>query len=143
MTESALQPFHLAFPVHDLEAARHFYESVLGCAVGRTDARWIDFNFFGHQITAHLVGGEIKPVATNAVDNEKVPSRHFGIILEMDGWQQLADRLKEQNSDFLIEPTVRFRGGPGEQATLFIRDPSGNVLEFKAFADPDRIFATD
>lgn len=143
MTESALQPFHLAFPVPDLEAARHFYESVLGCAVGRTDARWIDFNFFGHQITAHLTEGEIKPAATNPVDDEQVPSRHFGIILDMNDWRQLAARLKEQNVDFLIEPTVRFRDRPGEQATLFIRDPGGNALEFKAFADAGRIFATD
>lgn len=142
MRES-LQPFHLAFPVHDLEVARHFYASVLGCAVGRTDDRWIDFNFFGHQITAHLVEGGSETAVTNLVDDEQVPSRHFGIILDMDGWQQLARRLEERNADFLIEPTVRFRGQPGEQATLFIRDPSGNALEFKAFADAGRVFATD
>ncbi len=143
MTDT-LQPFHVAFPVHDLAAARRFYETVIGCRVGRSAEGWIDFDFFGHQITAHLSEPEAgDPVPTNAVDRERVPVRHFGVILDMQAWRRLAERLKERGAEFLIEPTVRFRDRPGEQATLFIRDPSGNALEFKAFADPDRIFAAD
>lgn len=134
--------FHLAFPVHDLEAARGFYEGLLGCGVGREAPRWIDFDFHGHQITAHLAetGGE---VAANPVDGDRVPARHFGLILERPAWDALAQRLLEADATFLIEPKVRFRGRPGEQATMFVRDPSGNALEFKSFADEAAIFARD
>jgi len=134
--------FHLAFAVHDLEAARTFYTGLLGCAVGRESARWIDFDFQGHQITAHLVES-LEEVAANPVDGDRVPARHFGLILERDAWDALAARLHDAGTPFLIEPRVRFPGRPGEQATLFIRDPSGNALEFKAFADERQIFSLD
>ncbi|NGX17661.1 VOC family protein [Wenzhouxiangella sp. XN24] len=134
--------FHLAFPVHDLEAARAFYAGLLGCAVGRESARWIDFDFHGHQITAHLVES-LEEVAANPVDGDRVPARHFGLILERDAWDALAARLRDAGTPFLIEPRVRFPGRPGEQATLFIRDPSGNALEFKSFADERQIFSLD
>lgn len=136
----ALRPFHLAFPVTDLAAAERFYTEVLGCRVGRTDARWIDFDFFGHQITAHLVeatGG----TASNPVDGDDVPVRHFGVVLTRPQWDALAERLRAAGAEFLIEPRIRFRGEPGEQATMFIRDPSGNAIEFKAFENDARIFA--
>ena len=132
-------PFHLAFPVHDLEAAREFYAGLLQCPVGRESSRWIDFDFYGHQITAHLSPGEIA-APTNAVDGEAVPVRHFGAILAMDDWRALARRLRNADVEFLIEPQTRFEGEAGEQATFFVRDPSGNALEFKAFADTARIF---
>lgn len=135
-----LRPFHLAFPVTDLAAAERFYTRVLGCRIGRTDARWIDFDFFGHQITAHLVeatGG----TASNQVDGDDVPVRHFGVVLTRPQWDALAERLRAAGAEFLIEPRIRFRGEPGEQATMFIRDPSGNAIEFKAFEDDARIFA--
>ena len=132
-------PFHLAFPVTDLESTRHFYRDVLGCRVGRQSERWIDFDFRGHQISAHLVD-QYPAVATNEVDGRQVPVAHFGLVLEWERWQQLAQSLHEQNVEFLIEPHVRFRGEVGEQATLFIADPSGNGLEFKAFRDPDEVF---
>ncbi|HUO81603.1 MAG TPA: VOC family protein [Gammaproteobacteria bacterium] len=135
-------PFHLAFPVTDLGAARAFYAGTLGCPVGREAERWIDFEFFGHQITAHLAR-DTGPAATGAVDGDRVPVRHFGVILEWDAWQALAERLGERGVAFLIKPRIRFRGEPGEQATLFIEDPSGNALEFKAFRDPARIFARE
>ena len=135
------RPFHVAFPVHDLAAIRHFYETVLGCTVGRTDERWIDFNLFGHQITAHLTETKAQANSTNAVDGHAVPVSHWGVILTMGEWQTLADRLRQAGVKFVIEPYLRFEGQPGEQATLFIRDPSGNALEFKAFADDAMIFA--
>ena len=132
--------FHLAFPVDDLEAARGFYTGTLGCGVGRESSRWIDFDLAGHQITAHLVErGE--PVGANPVDGDRVPVRHFGLILAWDAWQALASRLEGLGTEFLIPPRVRFRGRVGEQATLFIRDPAGNALEFKAFRDESGIFA--
>ena len=134
-------PFHLAFPVTDLAQARAFYHDLLECPVGRESDRWIDFNFFGHQITAHLTESTAA-VATNPVDGEAVPVRHFGAILDMPAWNALATRLEQADVAFLIRPQIRFAGQPGEQATLFIRDPSGNALEFKAFADSDRIFST-
>ena len=133
--------FHLAFPVRDLEEARTFYGQLLGCPEGRSSAEWIDFDFFGHQIVAHLSANEAGHKAFNVVDGEDVPVRHFGVILEMDAWRALAARLKEQNVSFIIEPDIRFEGQPGEQATFFFLDPSGNALEFKAFADESRIFA--
>ena len=136
---AALGPFHLAFPVHDLKAARSFYTGVLGCGVGRETGRWIDFDFFGHQITAHLSPAEA-PCATNPVDGDAVPVRHFGLVLPWDKWQELAARLEANGIDFLVQPKIRFGGQPGEQATLFIRDPSGNALEFKSFRDGEALF---
>jgi uncharacterized protein len=138
-----MQPrFHLAFPVHDLEAARGFYAGLLGCGVGRESPAWIDFDFHGHQITAHLAGlGDA--AHANAVDGDRVPVRHFGVILERQAWEALAERLEQAGVTFLIKPRVRFRDRPGEQATMFILDPSGNALEFKSFADDAAIFARD
>lgn len=136
-----LSPFHLAFPVHDLALARRFYGGTLGCPEGRSSNEWIDFNFYGHQIVAHLAPGETGGVQRNAVDGHGVPVRHFGIVLPMAEWQALADRLKSEGIEFAIEPYVRFKGEPGEQATMFFLDPSGNALEVKAFADITRLFA--
>jgi uncharacterized protein len=137
-----LRPFHLAFPVHDLDAARAFYGGTLGCAEGRSADSWIDFDLFGHQIVAHL-DPAAKPVAVeNAVDGHDVPVPHFGVVLTMADWRALADRAAAAGVDFGIEPHIRFVGQPGEQATMFFRDPSGNALEFKAFADDSRLFAT-
>ena len=133
-------PFHLAFPVDDLPKAREFYAGLLGCKVGRATEHWIDFDFFGHQITAHLKPEELRAAATNAVDGDQVPVRHFGAILDWDDWQALAQRLEGAGTEFVIEPHVRFRGEVGEQATMFFRDPAGNALEFKAFKDKSQIF---
>ena len=137
-----MQPFHLAFPVSNIEATRSFYHDLLGARVGRSAERWIDFDFWGHQLSAHLVD-EIPADPTNDVDGKKVPTRHFGVVMEWASWHQLAERLQERDVDFLIEPHIRFVGQPGEQATLFVKDPSGNALEFKAFKDPSALFATD
>ncbi|PSB12026.1 glyoxalase [filamentous cyanobacterium CCP1] len=137
-----IRPFHLAFPVQDLSTTRQFYETVLGCTLGRTADRWIDFNFFGHQITAHLCPDEVHAVPSNPVDGKRVPVQHWGVILEMEQWQQLADRLKQHQVEFVIEPYLRFKGEVGEQATMFLLDPSGNALEFKAFQNDDVIFAS-
>ena len=137
---SQIPPFHLAFPVHDLEAARAFYAGLLGCPTGRESSEWIDFNLYGHQIVAHLAPSE-KYAPTNKVDGEDVPVRHFGVILEWDQWQALAEKLKAANVKFVIEPGIRFKGKVGEQATMFLKDPSGNALEFKSFRDASRIFA--
>ncbi|MBI5463048.1 MAG: VOC family protein [Gammaproteobacteria bacterium] len=136
-----MPPFHLAFPVLDIEATRAFYSGLLGCAVGREDTRWIDFDFFGHQISAHLVDTPPAAEPTNRVDGKDVPVRHFGAVLDWDAWQTLAQRLRDAHIAFLIEPHIRFAGQIGEQATLFIADPSGNGLEFKSFKDPQRLFA--
>jgi extradiol dioxygenase family protein len=133
--------FHLAFPVHDLAEARAFYGTLLGCPEGRSADDWVDFDFFGHQIVSHLSPNESGHKAHNLVDGDAVPVRHFGVILEMSKWRALADKLKTHNVTFTIEPDIRFEGQPGEQATFFILDPSGNALEFKAFADETRIFA--
>ncbi len=138
----AMPPFHLAFAVKDLDATRRFYVETLGCKVGRAAPRWIDFDFFGHQISAHLIDGEMPGTDTNPVDGEDVPARHFGAILEWNEWHRLAERLKSAGTRFLIEPQIRFKGEVGEQATMFFKDPSGNALEFKAFKDTRRIFAT-
>jgi extradiol dioxygenase family protein len=138
----ALRPFHLAFPVNDLETTRRFYTEIIGCRVGREDARWIDFDFRGHQITAHLT----EPAATaptNTVDGKQVPVSHFGLVLEWDEWHALAQQLRRSGIKFLIEPHIRFAGKTGEQATMFIADPTGNGLEFKAFRDPATLFARD
>ena len=138
---SNLPPFHLAFPVHDLEAARAFYGGLLGCPEGRSADEWIDFDFFGHQIVAHL-SPDAKPRAShNPVDGHDVPVPHFGAVLGMQVWEALAEKLKIAGTEFVIEPTVRFRGQPGEQATMFFLDPSGNALEFKAMANPENLFA--
>jgi extradiol dioxygenase family protein len=134
--------FHLAFPVRDLEATRRFYVDLLGCPTGRTSDRWLDFDFFGHQITAHLVEGGGDDGA-NEVDGDAVPVPHFGAILDWDDWHGLARRLRERGVGFVIEPRVRFAGRVGEQATMFLRDPSGNALEFKSFRDEDKVFATE
>jgi uncharacterized protein len=139
-----LTPFHLAIPVHDLAAARAFYGGLFGCREGRSAERWVDYDLFGHQLVCHQVDGMAPPVAgDNAVDGHDVPVPHFGVVLEMDAWQALADRLRAAGVTFGIEPHVRFKGKPGEQATLFLLDPSGNALEFKAFADIEgQLFAT-
>jgi len=136
--------FHLAFPVTDLEAARTFYLDVLGCRCGRESERWIDFDFYGHQIVAHLVPVSEHPTAaSNPVDGKQVPAMHFGPILEWDTFQQLAQRLRAAGVRFVIEPYIRFQGRAGEQATMFVKDPSGNYLEFKSFRDPEMLFAKD
>ena len=136
-----LRPFHLAFPVHDLAAARAFYGETLGCREGRSSDEWIDFDFFGHQIVAHL-SPAAKPVASsNAVDGHDVPVPHFGVVLTMTDWQTLSERVAAAGVRFGIAPHIRFKGQPGEQATMFFQDPSGNALEFKAFADDASLFA--
>jgi uncharacterized protein len=137
-----LSPFHLAFPVHDLALARAFYGEVLGCDEGRSSQEWVDFNFYGHQIVAHLAPQETAAATHNTVDGHGVPVRHFGIVLPMSDWQALAERLRLQGVRFLIDPYIRFEGQPGEQATMFFLDPSGNAIEVKAFADITRLFAT-
>ena len=141
---SDLTPFHLAFPVHDLEVAREFYRDGLGCAQGRESDHWIDFDLHGHQIVAHYREGMNGGVeATNAVDGDAVPIPHFGVVLKMDDWEVMSKRLlARDDTKWVIEPRVRFKGEPGEQATFFILDPSGNALEFKAFADMGQLFAT-
>jgi len=137
-----VQPrFHLAFPVTNLAEARAFYGGLLGCPEGRSADDWVDFDFHGHQIVAHLAPADAAAVSTNAVDGEAVPVRHFGLILSRDDWNALAARLKAGGARFIIEPQTRFVGEAGEQATMFIADPSGNALEFKAFADEAMIFA--
>jgi extradiol dioxygenase family protein len=133
-------PFHLAFPVNDLAEAREFYGTVLGCPEGRSSDDWVDFNFHGHQIVAHL-SREPAQARSNRVDGDDVPVRHFGLVLSMDAWQEISQRLKQARAKFIIEPHIRFAGQPGEQATLFVVDPSGNALEFKAFRDSKRLFA--
>ena len=135
--------FHLAFPVNDLAAARRFYGDVLGCPEGRSADHWIDFDLHGHQIVAHLVPGSEAPRASNPVDGDEVPVPHFGLVLPMDEWRALAERLTGAGVEFVIEPTVRFAGSAGEQATMFLLDPAGNALEFKAMADPAKLFAKD
>jgi extradiol dioxygenase family protein len=138
---TSLRPFHLAFPVRDLADARAFYGTLLGCREGRSSDEWVDFDFFGHQIVAHLSPNEVGHKAHNLVDGDAVPVRHFGVILTMSAWRALAERLSKADVSFLIAPEIRFEGQPGEQATFFVTDPSGNALEFKAFEDERRIFA--
>ena len=133
--------FHLAFPVDDLDAARRFYGGVMGCAEGRSSDHWIDFDFFGHQLVAHLAPQDAGKRITNPVDGDDVPVPHFGVILDMPAWHALADRLRAAGTRFVIEPHIRFAGQVGEQATLFFYDPAGNALEFKAFADMSQVFA--
>jgi extradiol dioxygenase family protein len=137
-----LRPFHLAFPVRDIAEARAFWGGVIGCPEGRSAADWVDFDFYGHQIVAHLA--PVPPAeVSNPVDGHDVPVPHFGIVLEMPDWQALANRLTAAGTEFVIEPHVRFPGRPGEQATMFFRDPSGNAIEMKAFADLGQLFARD
>lgn len=136
-----LPPFHLAFPVDDLAAARRFYGELLGCPEGRSADHWIDFDLHGHQIVAHLAPEATRARASNPVDGEEVPVPHFGLVLQMNDWKALADRLRAAGTRFVIEPTVRFEGQPGEQATMFLLDPAGNALEFKAMAEPANLFA--
>jgi extradiol dioxygenase family protein len=137
-----LPPFHLAFPVDDLAAARGFYGGLLGCPEGRCADHWVDFDLHGHQIVAHLAPEAVRARASNAVDGEDVPVPHFGLVLAMDQWKALAARLEDAGTAFVIAPTIRFEGEPGEQATMFLLDPAGNALEFKAMADPAKLFAT-
>ena len=137
----SLPPFHLAFPVDDLAAARRFYGEILGCPEGRSAAEWVDFDLYGHQVVAHLAPDAVRSRATNAVDGEHVPVPHFGIVLPMLQWQALAARLTDSDVKFVSPPTVRFAGQAGEQATMFFLDPAGNALEFKAMADPEKLFA--
>jgi uncharacterized protein len=132
-------PFHLAFSITDIEETKHFYSVVLGCKQGRSAPRWVDFNFFGHQISAHLVEVNDQP-PTNPVDGDNVPARHFGAILEWNTWEKLAERITTYNYCFRIEPKIRFKGKAGEQGTFFIDDPSGNSLEFKTFRNSNDIF---
>ena len=137
-----LRPFHLAFPVSDLAEARQFWGGVMGCPEGRSSDTWIDFDFYGHQIVTHCTGQRAGDAGSNPVDGHGVPVPHFGIVLELEQWQALADRLKAAGTKFEIEPYIRFKGEPGEQATMFFRDPSGNAIEMKAFADLKQLFAT-
>jgi extradiol dioxygenase family protein len=136
-----MNPFHLAIPVNDIEKTRQFYTELLGCKVGRSAEKWVDLNFFGHQVSAHLKPEETTQIKANDVDGKQVPVRHFGIVLDWEQWQELADRLKNQEIEFIIEPYVRFEGQVGEQATMFFTDPSGNALEFKSFKDKSQLFA--
>lgn len=133
--------FHLAFPVRDLAEARAFYGGLLGCPEGRSSDEWVDFDFYGHQIVAHLSPDEAGHKVTNPVDGHDVPVRHFGAILTLPQWEALAEALRAAGTKFVIEPNIRFKGQPGEQATMFFLDPSGNALEFKAFADDSMVFA--
>jgi len=135
----SLPPFHLAFPVDDLAAARRFYGELLGCPEGRSADEWIDFDLYGHQIVAHLA--PVSRRSSNPVDGEDVPVPHFGIVLPMEQWKALAQRLQDAGTEFVIKPTIRFEGQPGEQATMFFLDPAGNALEFKAMANPAKLFA--
>ena len=139
----SLPPFHLAFPVDDLAAARRFYGALLGCPEGRSADHWVDFDLHGHQLVAHLAPEAVRRRATNPVDGEDVRVPHFGVVLPMDAWTALAERLQGAGVEFVIPPTVRFKGEPGEQATMFLLDPAGNALEFKAMADPTKLFATN
>ena len=136
-----MPPFHLAFPVHDLAAARAFYGGLLGCAEGRSSDRWVDFDLHGHQIVAHLVADAPTRAGDNPVDGHGVPVPHFGVVLEWQAWHALADRLRAAETAFVVEPYVRFEGQVGEQATMFFMAPSGNALEFKSFKDPSQLFA--
>ncbi len=135
--------FHLAFPVANLQSTRKFYVEVLGCRVGRESESWIDFDFFGHQITAHLSPEETKLVAANPVDGDQVPVRYFGVILEWDSWHKLAEQLERSHVPFVISSHIRFKGEVGEQATMFVGDPSGNALEFKSFRDMNRVLRSE
>jgi len=135
-----MQPFHLAIAVNDLEQTEDFYTTKLGCSIGRRCEKWIDFNFFGHQLSVHLKPEEVSDAKRNEVDGKSVPVRHFGLVLAWDNWCDLAEKLEQQNTDFIISPYIRFKNKPGEQATMFFQDPSGNALEFKSFKDMSKLF---
>ena len=135
-----LRPFHLAFPIYDIEKTISWYTNILGCTIGRQDKRWVDFNFFGHQISGHLIDKNDEKINTNIVDGENIPCRHFGIILDRAEWNDLSQNLILKNIDFIVKPTIRFKDKKGEQATFFIKDPSENVLEFKSFKNDEMIF---
>ena len=137
-----IQPFHLAIPVKNLELCRTFYRDIIQCIEGRSDTHWVDFNFFGHQLVIHQKDDFTPQQISNPVDGHDVPVPHFGVVLSMDEWIKLSERLKKNGTKFIIEPTIRFKGKPGEQATLFFKDPEGNALEFKAFKDVGQLFAT-
>ena len=137
-----IQPFHLAIPVKNLEICRTFYRDILQCKEGRSDTHWVDFNFFGHQLVIHQKDNFEPQQISNPVDGHDVPVPHFGVVLKMNEWVKLSERLKNNGTEFIIEPTIRFKGKPGEQATLFFKDPEGNALEFKAFKDLGQLFAT-
>ena len=137
-----IQPFHLAIPVKNLELCRTFYRDIIQCIEGRSDTHWVDFNFFGHQLVIHQKDDFSPQQISNPVDGHDVPVPHFGVVLSMDDWKKLSERLKKNGTKFIIEPTIRFKGKPGEQATLFFKDPEGNALEFKAFKDVGQLFAT-
>ena len=137
-----IQPFHLAIPVKNLEVCRTFYRDIIQCVEGRSDTHWGDFNFFGHQLVIHQKDDFIPQQISNPVDGHDVPVPHFGVVLSMDDWEKLSQRLIKNGTEFIIEPTIRFKGKPGEQATLFFKDPEGNALEFKAFKDIGQLFAT-
>lgn len=141
MAETPMPPFHLAFPVRNLSEARQFYGDLLGCPEGRSAEDWVDFNFYGHQIVAHVAPDECGTTATSDVDSHQVPVRHFGAVLSMSDWEALADKLKQAGTRFIIEPYVRFKGEVGEQATMFFQDPSGNAIEIKSFKNMDALFA--
>ena len=141
MSEAALRPFHLAIPVDDLASCRRFYGEVMGCEEGRSSERWVDFNFWGHQLVIHEVGARTSDAGRNPVDGERVPVPHFGVVLEREAWNELRDRLVAAGVTFEIEPTVRFEGEVGEQATMFFYDPAGNALEFKSMRDLGALFA--
>ncbi len=136
----SIRPFHLAFPVYDIKKTIDWYVSYLNCSIGRKSKRWVDFNFYGHQISAHLIDQKNKKDKINLVDGKKIPSRHFGIILEMNDWKNLVTYLNKKKINYVIKPNIRFKGQTGEQATFFIKDPSNNVLEFKAFQNDNKIF---
>lgn len=140
-SQSAMPPFHLAFPVRDIEEARQFYVGVLGCGEGRSSPDWVDFDFYGHQVVAHLAPDECGHRQTSAVDDHQVPVRHFGAVLSIPEWENLADKLRKAGTKFIIEPYIRFKGEVGEQATMFFLDPSGNAIEFKAFKNMESLFA--
>jgi extradiol dioxygenase family protein len=140
-SDPGMPPFHLAFPVHSLAAAREFYGELLGCPEGRSSADWVDFDFYGHQIVAHLAPEEAGHRSTSAVDGDAVPVRHFGVVLPMPQWEAMAERLKDGGTQFIIAPHIRFKGEVGEQATMFFLDPSGNAVEIKAFANMTSLFA--
>ena len=137
-----IQPFHLAIPVKNLEICRTFYRDILHCKEGRSDTHWVDFNFFGHQLVIHQKDDFEPQQISNPVDGHDVPVPHFGVVLKMDDWEKLSERLKNNEIKFIIEPTIRFKGKPGEQATLFFKDPEGNALEFKAFKDLGQLFVS-
>ena len=138
-----LRPFHLAFPIYDLNEAKIWYTKYLDCKIGRESSKWIDFNFYGHQISAHLVPKKENNIITNDVDKKNIPVRHFGIILEWEQWQELSLKLIKLNIEFIVKPYLRFKGKIGEQATMFIKDPSDNYIEFKSFKNDNYIFASD